>query len=316
MPAARIGMALVRAACALVFLGCSAMAAAQPAESHWQLDIGWGHESQTSPVFQISPEGNILYLDGQQGLSGSHIRTSLQGSASWNWEQGVTTALAADATLKRAPNAPGLDFASLSIQPSIHRPFGAANVGMGLNVLSYDVGGRHFRDAMGVQADWTKSDGHQLWGVVAEWTQERHAADFSDMDATATSVVVLRQYTDPLPGIEGLDFSAIVGREVNAHGYLDLSSHSAMLTGTVRWSWLGAEWSVGRSWREARFEDSAFPSEPARADHTVMTDIAAQWPVAANRSVRVEYNEVRNTSNTRLYDNTFQQLSVTLRSSW
>lgn len=312
----RTGAALVRAALALVAASGVFSAAAQPAEHHVQLDVGWGQESQTSPVFQISPEGNILYLDGQQGLGGSHLRTSLQGSASWNWADGVSTSVAADATVKRAPQAPGLDFASISVQPSVHRPWGSANVGMGVNVMGYDVGGHHFRDAWSLQADWTLSDGTQLWGVVVEWGVLRHAADFSDLDATASALVVLRQYTQPLPGIEGLDFTAIIGRESNAHGYQELSSRSAMLSAAVRWSWGAAEWSLARHWRAAQFDDTAFPSEPARSDRSTMTDLAVQWPLAANRALRVEYNEVRNTSNTRLYDNSLQQWSVTLRSSW
>jgi hypothetical protein len=289
---------------------------AQPADTHFQIDIGVGTESQTSPVFQISPEGNILYLDGSQGLRGTHVRTNVQGSADWTWDGGVSTSFAADATVKHSPGTQDLDFASISLQPSVHMPWGAGSVGAGLNWLSYDVGGHHFRDATGLQVDWTQSDGQNLWAIVAEVSAYRHAQEFAEMDAIATSVVVLRQFTDPLPGIDGLDFSAIVGKEVNDHGYLDLASHSAMVHAMVRWSWLGADWSLGTGWRAAVFEESAFPNEPVRADHTVMTDIAAQWPLSSQHSIRVEFNDMNNTSNTHLYDNTHQQLSITWRSSW
>jgi hypothetical protein len=289
---------------------------AQPTDSHLLFDIGIGSESQTSPVFQISPEGNILYLDGSQGLRGTHVRTIVQSTADWTWEGGVSTSFAADATVKHSPSTPDLDFASISLQPSVHMPWGTGSIGVGLNWLSYDVGAHHFRDATGLQLDWTKSDGRSLWAVVAEVSAYRHASEFADMDAVATSIVVLRQFTDPLPGIEGMDFSAIIGKEVNDHGYLDLASHSAMVHATVRWSWLGADWSLGAGWREAVFEESAFSNEPVRADHTVMTDIAAQWPLSTKHSIRVEYNDMNNTSSTHLYDNTHQQLSVTCRTVW
>lgn len=312
----RMPMLCVRATLAIILAGSGLATLAQPVDSHLQLDVGIGHEEQSSPVFQLSPEGNILYLDGQQGLRGSHLRTSLQGSANWNWEQGISTALAVDATVKRSPNTPDLDFIALSIQPAIHRPWGNASIGLGINLLSYDVGGHHFRDSTGVQVDWTQSDGQNLWGVVAEVSAYAHAPEFSDMDAKAASLVVLRQWTNPLPGIDGLDLSAIVASEVNDHGFSDLSNHSAMVTGSLHWNWLGADCSLGHGWRQAIFEDNAFPGEPARTDHAVMTDLAAQWPLSATHFIRLEYNAVRNASTTRLYDNNYEQLSVTLRSTW
>jgi hypothetical protein len=89
-----------------------------------------------------------------------------------------------------------------------------------------------------------------------------------------------------------------------------------MVHALVRWPWLGADWSLGVGWRAAVFEESAFPTEPVREDHTVMIDIAAQWPLSAKNSIRVEHNYMNNTSNTHLYDNIHQQLSVTWRSVW
>jgi len=316
MRGSRIGLLSIRAACVAAWACIATLAVAQPADSHFQLDVGLGHEAQSSPVFQISPEGNILYLDGAQGLNGSHLRTSLQGSAHWEWDAGVSTAVSAEVTLKRSPQTPDLNFSSLNLQPSVHIPWGQSSVGWGLNLLSYDMGGRHFRDATGVQMDWTHANPQGLWGIVAEVSHYRHADELSDMDASTASIVLLRQITDPLPGIDGLDLSFIVGQEVNDQGFSDLSSRSAMLHANVRWTWLGADWSLGRSWRQARFDDSAFPGEPARADDTVTTDLAAQWPLSKSQSVRVEINQSRNASNTHLYDNSLLQWSVTLRKEW
>jgi hypothetical protein len=53
-----------------------------------------------------------------------------------------------------------------------------------------------------------------------------------------------------------------------------------------------------------------------RTDRTVMTDLGAQWSLSATHSIRLEYNAVRNASSTRMYDNTFEQWSVILRSVW
>jgi hypothetical protein len=232
------------------------------------------------------------------------------------WSGGLVTALAADATFKRAPTTPGFDFASLSVQPTAHVPVGTASVGVGLNLQTLDVAGQHFRDVGGVQANWTWSDGKRLWGIVIDTATYKHSGDLADMDASANSLVVLRQISDPLPGVDGIDFSGILGSEHNERGIAELSSRSAMLTVLVRWSGLGANWSVGRGWRQAVFDDIAFAGEPLREDHTAMLDLAVQWPLSDARAIRVEFNESHNTSTTRLYGNLYRQISVTLRSSF
>jgi hypothetical protein len=225
-------------------------------------------------------------------------------------------ALAADATFKRAPGTPGFDFGSISLQPSVNLPIQGATVGMGLNLQGLDVAGQHFRDVAGIQANWTRSDGEHLWGVVVDASTYKHSSDLADMDAVASSVVVLRQIRNPLPGIDGLDFSGIVGREESVRGLGELSNRSAMLTFLVRWSGFGADWSFGRGWRHAVFDDTVFSGEPLRQDRTAMLDLAAQWPLSADQSLRLEFNETQNTSSTRLYDNLYRQFSVTLRTAF
>ena len=290
---------------------------AQPTPStHFQLGIGFGNESQTSPLFQISPESNIIYQDGVDRLSGSHMRTTVQGTAEWARSDGVMASLAADATVKRSPGTPGFDFGTFSLQPSVNLPLTGATVGVGLNLQGMDVAGQHFRDVAGIQGNWTRSDGEHLWGVVVDASVYKHNSDLADMDAVASSVVVLRQIRNPLPGISGLDFSGIVGREESARGLGELSNRSAMLTFQIHWSGLGADWTFGRSWRHAVFDDTAFPGEPPREDRTAMLDLAAELPLSADQSLRLEFNETKNTSSTRLYDNLYRQFSVTLRTSF
>jgi hypothetical protein len=295
----------------------SASLFAQPTPStHFQLDVGLGNESQISPLFQVSPESNIIYQEGVDRLSGSHMRTALQGTAEWAWSDGVMASLAADATFKRSPGTPGFDFGSVSLQPSVNLPMQGATVGLGLSLQGLDVAGQHFRDVAGIQANWTRSDGEHLWGVVVDASTYKHNSDLADMDAVASSVVVLRQIRNPLPGIDGLDFSGIVGREESLRRLGELSNRSAMLTFLIRWSGFGADWSLGRGWRRAVFDDTVFPGEPPREDRTAMLDLAVQWPLSTDQSLRLEFNETQNASSTRLYDNLYRQFSMTLRSSF
>jgi hypothetical protein len=289
---------------------------AAPANSQFQVDVGLGHEVQSAPLFQITRDSNIFYQDGLQSLSGSHVRTSLQGSADWTWEQGISTSVAVNATIKRAPGATDLDFSSVALQPAVRMPWGAASMGLGVSLQRFDVGGHHFRDESGWQLDWTQSDASGLWALIGSASAYHHVADWADMDAQSTSLVLLRQIGEPLPGVEGLDLSLILGQETNDHGLLELSSRSAMFHSAAHWPAWGADWTLGLGWREDAFEGTAFVAEPVRQDRTHMADIAAQWPLSAARSVRLEYNQVRNASSTHLYDNLYQQLSVTLRTVW
>lgn len=291
---------------------------AQPqSTTQFQLEIGMGHESQNSPLFQFSPESTIVYLDGVDHLSASHMRTGLHGSSDWIWSDGVMASFSADATLKRSAGTPDFDLSTLSLSPSIHWPVaGGASAGLGLSVDRLNVAGLHFRDTQGVQADWTLAKGGQLWGLVLETAVQRHPSDFSEMDAVASSLTFLSQTAHPFAGADSLDFSAIVGQERNLRGNHDLSNRNAMFSVLLHWTWLGGQWSAGHSWRNAAFEESLFPDEPIRQDRTRMLDLAVQWPLSHDQSIRFEVNESHNASNVHLYDNSYRQLSVVYQRSF
>jgi hypothetical protein len=292
--------------------------------THLQVDVGIGHESQSAPLFQLTPESTILYQDGVDRLSGSHLRTALQGSAEWTLEHGMALSMAADATLKRSPGTPGFDFSALSLAPTLTLPWGGASLGLGGSLQTIEVAGQHFRDTAGLQLNWTHADGTpqdgmQLWGVVAETSRYFHADAMAEMDADSASIVVLRQFGKPfsiINAIEGIDFTAIVARENNLRGIAELSNRSGMFSLLLRGSVGEVQWSVGRSWRHARFDGAGLDADVAREDHTTMLDLALQWTLHPGQALRVELNEAHNVSTVRLFDNLYHQLSVTLRSSY
>lgn len=277
------------------------------------IDVGAGYESQSAPLIQLSPESTVVYLPGLQRLNGAHVRTAVQGFADTALGAGVSASVAGDATVKRAPGTPDLDFLSLSLQPMLHLPVGTASIGMGLQLQRMDVARHPFRNTRGVTANWTWPASDGLWAVVAETGSYRHKGELADLDARASALVVQRQFNHPLPGIDGMDLAASVGRERNVHGFRALSHRSAMLSASAQWTWLGAGWSAGGSWRRARFDDTAFDGEPPRDDRTTLLDLSAQWPLSSRQSLRVELNDVRNASSTRLYENHYRKISVALR---
>lgn len=298
---------------AFLFLGVlwGSAAWAQPDSTHLQLELGFGHEAQTSPLFQISPDSSLIYQGGQQSLEGANYHTNLQGSAEWLWSEGASTTVSAALSIKRAPRAPGMEMRSLSLSPAAHFPMGSASVGMGLELQSIEVGGAAFRQVNGLQWDWTRPDGDTLLGLVANVSQYRHPDALQELDARALSLVMLWQQAKPFPGVEAFHLTAIVGREINANGYDDLSQHSRMVSMAIHGSLAGFEWTLGRSWRRATFEDTLFPGEPPRDDLSTMTDVGISWALNDRQRLRLEANHVRNSSNTSLYDNQYVQYSLT-----
>lgn len=290
-------------------------AVAQPAGRSLQWDTGVGYESQAAPVFQISPEGNILYLEGTRGQSGSFVRSNLHWNAHWPWERGISSGVNADANLRRSIQASALDQTSLSLQPSLHLPLGAGSAGIALNLQSHEAAGQHFRDTVGLQCDWTLAQPHGLWGVVAEVTRQTHPGTLSDLDATSASLVLLRQW-HAADSHHDTDLSLVLGQERNQRSLAELSNRSVLLHAQWRWNLRAGDFSVAASWRQADFADSAFVSEAPRSDTTASGELAIEWPLAAGPSLRLEFSLVDNRSSVALYDNLARQLSLTLRTRW
>jgi hypothetical protein len=311
------GKACIQCIQALLFAAASfafATAQAEEQSSNWlSFEAGAGYEQQTAPLFQVSPDSTIIYIDGLRRLAGSSYRTSIQGFAEKSLGNGVGFMISGDASVKRSPATPDLNFSSISAQPGLHFPVGASSAGLGLNFQRMEVAGQHFRDVQSVQGNWTVFDQKNFWAVIGDVGVNNHRGQLADLDARTASLVVKRQVAEPLKGLDSADLTAVVGRESNVRGLAELSHSSAMLHGSVHWKLFGASWTAGQAWRIARFDESAFANEAARRDGTAITDLAATWELSKKQSLRIEFNNVRNHSNTRLYENHFQQITLSLR---
>lgn len=291
---------------------------AQPAVgAQVSTELGFGYESQTAPLVRISPQGTFINIDGLQRLGGAHVRAGAQGFANWTLAQDWSVSLAWDANFKRAPTARDLDLAMLSVQPALHWALASSSLGWGLNAQHIRVAGQPFRDVRGVQMDWTQADpdGNQ-WTLIAEGARHRHRGELRDLDAGAASLVVQRHWVKPWAGPESLDLAVYLMRERNDRGYHELSHRGAMLSASLQWQWLDATWSAGSAWQRARFDDTVFAQEPTRFDRMLSWDLAVERAFSAQHALRIDYSSVRNESSTALYDNRYQQLTVTLQSSW
>jgi hypothetical protein len=280
-------------------------------------DVGYGYESQTSPLIRLSPQGELISLDGVQRQGGPSFYLGLQTFTNWKLGESWGLTLAADFNQKKSPSASDLDFGILSIQPSLHRTLGSESVGLGANLQRIDIAGQVFREVRGAQVTWTHSEtSGNLWMAIADLSSNKHREDSSDLDSSTTSLTLQRHVAQPIAGLEGLDITAFVSRERNERGITELSYSSAMVSSSVQWRWQDLTLSTGISLQQLRFDDTAFPDEPQRVDRAVGLEISAQHEISSRTTLRVEFSEVRNVSSLALYDNTFQQFAVKLHTTW
>ena len=228
----------------------------------------------------------------------------------------MTVSIAGDFTNKRSPDTPDLNFRSISAQPAIHLPVGAGSFGLGINVQNMAIAGMPFRDVIGIQPSWTMTDDKNLWSVMADIGRNRHTGELSDLDGDSYSLMLQRQISEPLRGIDSLDVTAVLGRERNSRGFRDLSDRNAMLHASIQWTLLNGSWKLGRGWRRARFDDTTFAEDPVRTDRTTMLDLAVEWTLSPGYALHIEINEVRNQSTTLLYENRYRQILAGLRASF
>ena len=305
--------------CVFVLTALTGMCALAQEEGGTQVstDFGYGYESQTSPFIRLSPQGELISLDGVQRQGGPSFYLGLQTFTNWKLGDAWGLTLATDFNQKKSPSASDLDFAILSIQPSLHRTVGAASVGLGADLQRIDIGGHAFREVRGAQLTWTlpESNGN-LWIAIADLASNRHQEEFADMDSSTASVTVQRHVAQPLAGLEGFDVSAFVSRERNERGIVELSHASAMLSTSVQWLWQDITWSTGVSLQQIQFDGSAFADEAQRVDRATGLELSAQHDISSRTTLRFEYSEVRNVSSIALYDNTFQQFAVKLHTAW
>lgn len=285
--------------------------------AHVSTDVGVGYESQTSPLIRLSPQGELISLDGVQRLGGGRARVGLQAFANWRLDGDWGTSLAADVSQKKAPSAPDFDFGIISIQPSLHRTIGRASVGWGGTLQRMEIAGRPFREVRSTQITWTlpQAEG-DLWMAIADIGSNRHASEFSELDASTASLTAQRHLARPLPGLEGVDLTTFIARERNEREHAELSHTSAMVSASFQWSWCDLHWAAGASLQEVRFDATAFADEPQRVDRAVGIDISAEREISKRTTLSVVYSEIRSLSSLGVYDNTFQQVSVKWRTQW
>ena len=305
-------------ACVVVLGLLAGMPARAQTESSSQIstEIGFGYESQTTALVRLSPQGELINIDGLQRLGGSHARLGIQGHAHWQLGEGLGLSLSADASSKRAPGASDFDFSMISFQPEAHLAIPSGSLGWGLTLQRMEVAGRPFRDVTGTQVNWTRvEDSGSMWSAVADITSNRHQ-EYTDLDATGTSLSLQRHWAKPVRGLESIDLALYLSRERNSQGLDELSYRNVMLSASMQWQFLNLTWSAGTSLQKIQFDDTAFGDSVGRVDHSAGFELSAEHELSSSSALRLEYSAVRSTSTIALYDNAYQQIAVKVRTAW
>lgn len=273
-------------------------------------DMGFGYESQQAPLFQVSPDSAIVYLEGTQRQGGGHWRGRVQASYETALEQGRGFALQADVQVKRSLSDRSLDLYSASLQPLWHMAWGHSSVGAGLDLQTLGVAGQAFRDAASGMVHWTRPVDGGLWALIGQSGRSTHRNGFADLDADTASAVLQRRWDDPVPGVAAFALSGLVARETNRRDLPELSHHSQLISASLDGECRGLDWTLRLSRLDARFDATTFASEGVRRDRTHMVDAVVQWPVTADDVVRLELNLMDNRSSIHLYDSHYRQWSL------
>jgi len=284
-----------------------------PPALRWSVQTGLGHESQSSPLFQVTPESSVVYLPGLQRRSGTHALARLEAQTHMALPEGQSLSTRLEWMVKRSPASPGFDMESWQAQPTWHWSAAGAGWGLGATLQRIAVGGSHFRDVSGVQASWVLPQEHGFWTAVVDLGRYRHKGPLADLDASAQSLMVMRRWDIGEEGahwLEGVTLSALAGRERNARGFDELSYRQILFSAAVEGSGSGWDWTLRLSALRARFDGSVFAGDSLRRDRSHMLDASVQWPLPDKAALRVEWNQALNRSGIRVFNNHYRQVSV------
>lgn len=292
-------------------------AAPAPSVSNLSVELGYGHESQSSPLFRVTPEGALVRLEGFDRLAGAHHHGGISGFADWPIGTESRLSLGADIHYKRAPGVRALDFATASLNPMLRTPAAGGFFGIGPNLQQIDVAGERFRSVRGWHADWVLADlAGSNWMLFLDRGRNRHQGDLVDLDSTATLFMLKRRHVEPLPGLDAIDLEFAVGRERNDRGFAELANRNAFLRASVDRKQWGIGWSVGVSRQAAVFDDTALPGLPRRRDRATTLELGAVYEVAPGHTIKLEATGATNRSNQELYENRYRRVSLAYATNW
>lgn len=297
----------------------SAADAAPPPGLQWQLELGQGHLSLSSPVVRLTPEGTLVRVPGVQRLSGNFQRLGAQahGELVSAAPCSLTLGGAASAQVSRQPSI--FEMAQGSVQPAVHCATAWGSVGAAAQAQRIDVARERFRSVRSQQFDWTLANEQGHWTLLLDLARWRHTDDLTELDARARTLLVQRRMN--LEGaLKSLDLALFASRERNQRASPENSQRSLTLQATLAGRGAAAEdasptsgWSVGGLLQRARFDQAGFLAPTARRDRAFGLDFAWWRTLGADTTLRFELSAQRARSTVALYEQNMLQAALLLQ---
>lgn len=295
----------------------AADSAADGASRAVQIELGIGHESNSSPLFRFSPEGELVHLPGHSRLAGTLVQAAV--SRSWtlpmvgDWHGQVGGRL----DTRQAPRAGDLDFSQLQADAFLRHPLAGGTAGVGLSAQQLWVAGARFQRQAAIQLDWTWiGEGDRLVYLNLEAARPRHVAEWRDLDGRVVQASFNLRQGVSWPGVQHLELMGGVRRDRNRHGYDDLDHHGAYLRAALEGGRGRLSWDLALMLQATDYRAALDPSLPARQDRSRTWSLGLGWQLEPGRDLRLHLTDSRNRARPALYDNHLRSALLSMTTVW
>lgn len=280
-------------------------------------EVGYGYEHYSAPLVRFNDQGPVIHLIGRQHASGNFLHVSGWVMRDFSLTDSISFQVSGATWNRRFESTPDLDIGLMSVDGIFRYQWGESSIGFGPSLQTIASGGQHFRNRQSIQLDWTHPEENKGYtSVVLEMGRNQHSNTFRDLDGHSTLLLVRKQITAPLGGIDEVSIEAGIVRELNRHGYDDLSNRQIYGRFGFGFEALGLEWSISATLQKARFDGPLLDALPARRDTFRYGDISASYALSKDISLRASMSAYRNHANIVLYDGQFHGNSISLSATF
>lgn len=295
--------------CAIAFLFFLAPSFADQLSAN----ISTGHEKITSPLVRIDIDSPLILVEGRTKLAGQYHQLSLNGVKSWEMNQATGVDLSANVYIKQAPNAPDLNFSTLSFDASLRNNFAHVNVGIGPSVQRIWVANQRFRDSVSLQSDFTfvKADGG-FTNIYFALSKSLYIDAFQYLDSKTMTASFTHHIQDVGLGFSALDLQFNASREKNTQHEDDLSNHAYYGRVSIDREMLGLTWSLGASITKSYFDAPFFDGFEKRRDSYVGYEFGVERKLTEHIHANLDFNKAKNNSNLALFESDYHSVNLSL----
>jgi hypothetical protein len=261
--------------------------------------ISTGHEKITSPLVRIDIDSPLILVEGRTKLAGQYQQLSLNGVKSWEINPAAGVDVSGNVYVKQAPNAPDLNFSTMSLDASLRNNFAHVNVGIGPSVQRIWVANQRFRDSISLQSDFTfVTPQGGFTNIYVALSNSLFVDAFQYLDSKAITVSFTHHIPDVGLGFSALDLQFNASREKN--------------TQDEDRDMLGLTWSLGASITKSYFDAPFFDGFETRQDRYVGYEFGVERKITDHLHANLDFYQAKNTSNLALFESQYHSVNLSL----